>query len=215
MLVRDCMTQPAITVTADTSLPDAMLLMRERRIRRLPVVDKHGMLVGIVSDRDLLHAAPSRSITLNIWELNRVMATLLVRELMTVDVITARPTDPIEAAAQAMVVNKIGGLPVVDEDGRPVGVITETDVFEAFVEIFGSGQPGVRLVIEVPQETTMLLELTGTVYAMGGTITSLGSYHSDTPGKQTLFVKVQGIEEKYIVKALETLGDQVLDVRTV
>lgn len=135
MLVQDRMSTPAITVTPETPFQEALKLMQTRKIRRLPVVDSAGHLVGIVSERDLLHASPSPATSLSVWELNYLLWRLTVHELMTEKVVTVTPQTPLVEAARLMVEKKIGGLPVVDESDRVVGVITETDIFETFVEM--------------------------------------------------------------------------------
>ncbi|MCL4857973.1 MAG: CBS domain-containing protein [Caldilineaceae bacterium] len=133
MQVQDYMSSPAITVTAETPFQDALKLMQASKIRRLPVVDSANRLVGIVSERDLLHASPSPATSLSVWELNYLLWRLTVRDIMTEKVVAVAPTTPLVEAARLMVEKKIGGLPVVDEQDRIVGVITETDIFKRFV----------------------------------------------------------------------------------
>jgi acetoin utilization protein AcuB len=133
------MSSPAVTIRPDTPFQDALKLVRDRQFRRLPVVDHKGRLIGIVSERDLLHAAPSSATSLSIWELHYLLAKIQVEEIMTKDVITTRPGEPIQDAARLLVTHRIGGLPVVDAHGAVVGVITETDIFRAFVEMLAGG----------------------------------------------------------------------------
>jgi acetoin utilization protein AcuB len=135
MLVQDRMSTPAITVAPETPFQEALKLMQAKKIRRLPVVDTSGHLVGIVSERDLLHASPSPATSLSVWELNYLLWRLTVGNIMSEKVMTVSPTTPIVEAARLMVEKKIGGLPVVDESNRVIGVITETDIFKAFVEM--------------------------------------------------------------------------------
>lgn len=135
MLVRDRMSSPAVTVAPNTPFQDALQQMRDHRFRRLPVIDPKGKLVGIISERDLLHAAPSSATSLSIWEVHYLLTKIQVRDIMTADVITTTPDTPIEDAASVMATHKIGGLPVVDGDGNVIGVITETDIFGTFVEM--------------------------------------------------------------------------------
>ena len=139
MFVRDRMSSPAVTVRANTPFQDALKLMRDHQCRRLPVVNKQGKLVGIVSERDLLHAAPSSATSLSIWEVQYLLTKIQIKEIMTKDVITTHPGAPIQDAARLMVASKIGGLPVVDEHNGIVGVITETDIFRTFVEMLADG----------------------------------------------------------------------------
>ncbi|MGD9099325.1 MAG: CBS domain-containing protein [Anaerolineae bacterium] len=216
MFVSDRMSSPAVTITPDTPFQDALKLMRERRFRRLPVVNKRGKLVGIVSERDLLYASPSQATSLNVWELRDLLSKVQVREIMTQDVITTTPDTPVENASHLMVENKIGGLPVVDEERRVVGVITETDIFKAFNEMFADGYSGLRLTLQVPGKKSALADLCWTISEMNGHIVSVGSF-SDGGGAErgTVVVKVQGVREDQLVGTLEALGDHVLDVREV
>ncbi|MEZ4557501.1 MAG: CBS and ACT domain-containing protein [Caldilineaceae bacterium] len=215
MLVRDRMTSPAITITADTPFQEAVKLMREKGFRRLPVVNKDGRMVGIVSERDLLHAAPSPASSLSIWEMNYLLWKLKIDELMTKNVLTVTPDMPVEEAARLMVAHKIGGLPVVDEAKHVVGVITETDIFKAFVDMLGGGDSGVRLVIEVPSAGGVLAKLSQTIFELGGNIISVGSMDKEGAEKRHLVIKVRGVEQQALIDAMESLGDHVVDARTV
>ena len=123
MFVRDRMTPNPITVTPDTPFQDALRLMREHRFRRLPVVNEQGELVGIVSERDLLYASPSPATSLSVWELNYLLSKLKIEEIMTREVITARPTDSILDVVRKLEHYEISAMPVVDEQ-RVVGVIS-------------------------------------------------------------------------------------------
>ena len=156
MLVSDRMSSPVVTVAPETPFQDALKLMQDHRFRRLPVVDKKGNLVGIVSERDLLYASPSPATSLSIWEINYLLSKLEVREIMTEEVITTTPDTPIEDAAHLMVDHKIGGLPVLDDQNRVAGIITETDIYRTFVEMFGGGRTGVRLTLQVPERKEVL-----------------------------------------------------------
>ena len=215
MFVRDRMTPNPITVTPDTPFQDALRLMREHRFRRLPVVNEQGELVGIVSERDLLYASPSPATSLSVWELNYLLSKLKIEEIMTREVITTTPDAPIEDAAHLIVTNKIGGLPVVDENNHVVGVITETDIFKTFVEMLGGGQKGLRLTLEVPERKGVLAQLAQAIFELGGNIVSVGSFYGDTPEERTLVIKVRGVAKDQLVDTLEKLGDHVIDAREV
>src|SRR5512146_1134891 len=116
MLVGERMTRNPVTITEDLNIDDALHVMRERRVRRLPVVDAAGKMVGIVSDKDLLHAAPSPATSLSVYELHYLLSKLTIKKVMSSPVITVGPGTPLEEAARIMADNKIGGLPVVDND---------------------------------------------------------------------------------------------------
>jgi acetoin utilization protein AcuB len=191
MFVRDRMSSPAVTIPPDTPFQDALKLMRDHRFRRLPVVNNKGRLVGIVSERDLLYASPSPATSLSVWEITYLLSKIHIREIMTKKVTTTTPDAPIEDAARLMADNKIGGLPVVDERNHVVGVITETDIFKTFVEMFAGGDSGLRLTLEIPERRDVLLDLSKAIRALGGSIVSVGSFYGDVSGKRGLVVKVK------------------------
>jgi acetoin utilization protein AcuB len=215
VFVRDRMSSPAVTITPGTPFQDALKLMRDCQFRRLPVVGEEGKLVGIVSERDLLHAAPSPATSLSIWELTYLLSKIEVREIMTEDVIITTPDTPIEDAAHLMAANKVGGLPVVDEHNCVVGVITETDIFKTFVEMFAGRRSGLRLTLGVPERKGVLAELSRAIFDLDGSIESIGSFCGDVCGERGLVVKVRDVSKGQLVDALKVLGDHVVDAREV
>lgn len=132
-LVKDWMTRDVITITPETTLPEAHKLMNDYQIRRLPVV-KDGHLVGIVTLGDIRGAEASQATSLSIWELNYLLSKLMVKEIMTCRPIVISQEATIDEAAQVMLDNKISGLPVVDYHGELVGIITESDIFRIVVQ---------------------------------------------------------------------------------
>jgi len=214
MFVREHMTSPAVTITADTPFQDALNMMKERKFRRLPVVDANGKLVGIVSERDLLYASPSPATSLSVWEMNYLLSQLEIKSLMTTEVITISPDTTIESAASVMMKKKIGGLPIVDDNNKVIGVITETDIFNTLTQMFGGGEPGLRLTLEVTRAKGVLATLAKAIFDLGGYIVSVGSYAlEDKPDMDGLVVKVQGVNKEQLVDTLEALGDHVVDAR--
>lgn len=216
MFVRNHMTSPAVTIKSDLPFQEALRLMREHHFRRLPVVDNKGVLIGIVSERDLLYASPSPATSLSMWEVNYLLSKIKVNRLMSTSVISTRPDDTIEAAAQLLVENKIGGLPVVDEENRPIGVITETDIFRTLVDMFGAGQAGLRLTLEVPRDKGVLAQLSKTIFELGGDIISVGSFSLEgKPDEAGLVIKVHDVGKDELIASIEKLGDHVTDAREV
>ena len=215
MLVRERMTSSAVSVTPETPFQDALKLMRDKKFRRLPVVDSAGKVVGIVSERDMLHASPSPATSLSVWEVNYLLWKLKVSDIMTHNVVTINQELPVEDAANIMVSRKIGGLPVVDDKGVIVGVITETDIFKAFVEILGGGEHGLRLTVQVPTGSGTLAKLSSKITELGGLILSVGTMDRESDGKRELIVKVQGVTKDTLIPALEAIGDHVVDAREV
>ncbi len=132
-LVKEWMTGNVITVSSETTLPEAHRLMSENRIRRLPVT-KNRRLIGIITRGDVREAEPSDATTLSIWELNYLLAKLSIAKIMTKDPLTISPEATLGEAAEAMLERKISGLPVIDDEKRVVGMITESDIFRAVVQ---------------------------------------------------------------------------------
>lgn len=132
-LVRDWMTTDVVTITPETTLPEAHQLMTNEEIRRLPIVDKDGRLAGIVTLGDVRGAEPSSASTLSVWELNYLFSTLTVDRIMTPNPVTIGADATIAEAARMMLERRISGLPVVDADGRVAGIITESDIFSMVV----------------------------------------------------------------------------------
>jgi acetoin utilization protein AcuB len=148
MLVRDWMTPDPHAVPPTTPVLEAMQLLREGGYRRLPVV-KDGRLAGIVTDRDLKEATPSKATTLSVYELNYLLSKLTVKDVMRTPVITIGLDEPIEQAALAMETHRVSGLPVVDRDAL-VGILTITDLLRAMVDVLGLREGGRRVSIEMP-----------------------------------------------------------------
>jgi len=134
MLVREFMHSEPVTIPPGTPLLEAEWRMQEGGFRHLPIVDKHERLIGIVSDRDLREAAPSDATSLSRQELSYLLSRLSVMDVMSSPVLTARPAEPAEAAAIRMRENKIGALPVVEND-RLVGIVTTDDMLDALVRM--------------------------------------------------------------------------------
>ncbi len=212
MLVGERMTRRPITITPDTPIEDALKLMKDERIRRLPVVDKKGRLVGIVTDKDLLYASPSPVTSLSIYELHYLLSKLTVQEVMTKEVITVTEDTPLEEAARLMADNKIGGLPVM-RDGKLVGIITETDLFKIFLELLGARERGLRLSLLVPEEKGMLAQITGKIAQMGGNIISLGTFLGEDPTTRLVTVKVADVPREELTAAIEALDVKIVDLR--
>lgn len=139
MQVAELMTTTLVTTPPSTPVIEARALMTEKRIRHLLVVND-SRLVGIVTDRDIRLNLPSPATSLSVWELNYLLAQLTVEKVMTRSVRTIAPDRDVREAARVMAEQKIGALPVV-KDGRPVGIVTETDMLHAFVKFVDQAGP--------------------------------------------------------------------------
>jgi acetoin utilization protein AcuB len=206
------MSKPVITIHPDLPVQDAINLMRKEHIRRLPVVNKHGRVVGIVSEGDLLHASPSDATSLNIWELNYLLSKIKVKGVMSKNVITVAEDTPLEEAARIMADNKIGGLPVV-RDNEVVGIITETDLFKIFLELLGAREPGFRVAALVPNVPGELNKLTQAIFKIGGNILSFGTFLGSSSENREVTFKVEGPNEQVLQEAIEPFVERIVDIR--
>jgi acetoin utilization protein AcuB len=212
MLVGERMTQRPVTVTEDTPVGRALEMMRREKVRRFPVVDKHGKLEGIVSEEDLVYAAPSPATTLSIFEIHTLLARVKVSDVMTREVVTVSEDTPLEEAARIMADNGVGGLPVMRDD-LLVGIITETDIFKVFLEMLGGRDDGIRLSVQVPHEKGVLAKIASEIAGMGGNIVALGTVHGDDPAHYRLTFKVADVSQDQLVAAMKNLDLEVLDAR--
>jgi len=211
MLVKDRMSKPVITITPETSVQEALRIMRKNRIRRLPVMEGK-KLVGIVTERDLLYASPSPATTLSVQEMHYWLSKLRVKEIMKSPVITVDENAPIEEAARLMADNKIGGLPVT-KDGELVGIITESDLFKVFTEMMAAREEGVRITLLVPERKGILASITKAIASRGGNIVSLGQFWGEDLTTRTVTIKVTGMSQEALKEAVSQEGIKVLDIR--
>lgn len=204
------MTENPITVGRHTSIFDAQEIMRNRGIKHLPVL--HGRrVVGIVSKSDLLKASPSGATTLSVHELNYLLSKMKVGEIMTKHPFNVTPDTPIEIAAVNMRKYKVASLPVVDpETGSLVGIITESDIFEALIEIMGVKEKGTRLSLDLEHRAGVLARVTQIIKKHGANIISVVSCPSETSGDRRMMVmRLESTDATAIVRELEAKGYRV------
>ncbi|HMK75314.1 MAG TPA: CBS and ACT domain-containing protein [Thermodesulfobacteriota bacterium] len=146
MRIKDVMTRNPVTADSETLVLDAQKIMKENNIRRLPIVDR-GKLVGIVTYHDLLEASPSPATSLSIHELNYLVAKMKVKEIMKRNPVTITPDTPFEEALRLGQEKKIGSFPVV-ENGKLVGITTESDIVRFVTSVLGVKEEGSRITIE-------------------------------------------------------------------
>jgi acetoin utilization protein AcuB len=212
MLVKERMSRHPITIRPETSLHDALRIMREEKVRRLPVLNRDNELIGIVLERDLLYASPSPVTSLSVYEMNYLMSKITIESLMTRDVITIAEDCPLEEAARTMADNQVGGLPVM-RDGRLVGMITESDLFKVFLELLGAREWGLRVTIQVQEQRGVLAKLTQAISAYDADIVSLGTFWGDDPTSRQIAFKVQGITREQMMGIVQQLDAEIVDIR--
>jgi acetoin utilization protein AcuB len=211
MLVGERMSQPIITVPPNLPISEALNLMRKERIRRTPVVDD-GKLVGIITDHDLLNASPSPATSLSIWEMTYLLSKITVADVMTKQVLTIRADTPIEEAARIMADNKIGGLPVMEND-TVVGIITETDIFKLFLELMGARDPGVRVTALILEKPGGLAKLSKSITDIGGNFVAFGIFAGKDTSNREITFKVTGVGQDDLRKAILPYIQELKDIR--
>jgi acetoin utilization protein AcuB len=214
VLVNERMSRNPYTIQADTPVEEALKRMQEVHVRRFPVLDKSGKLVGIVCEKDLLYASPSPATSLSIYEMHYLLSKLTVAEVMIKNVITVAEDTPVEDAARIMTDHKIGSLPVV-RDGQLVGIITETDLFKLFLELLGARKRGVRITMLVPDVKGTLAKITTAIAQQGGNIIALGTFLGEDPTNLLVAVKVSDVSKDTLVATLKPLVVNILDAREV
>ena len=208
MLIKDWMTKDPITITESTSMIRAIHIMKERRFRRLPVVTD-GMLVGMVTDRDLKEASPSKATTLDVHELYYLLAELQVKEIMSRNPISVSQDDTVEHAAQIMLEHTISGLPVVDGSGQVVGIITQSDVFRAFMDIAGVLQGGVQFALRLEDRPGLIKEVVDLLRARGARFVSLlSSYATSQEGYRDVYIRVKNLAPEAVAAAQAELASR-------
>ena len=191
MLVREWMTSDVMTVDENTSMMKALHLMKENNIRRLPVMSR-GSLVGIISDRDLKEASPSKATTLDVHELYYLLAEIKVKEIMTKNPMTVYADETVERAAVIMLEHKVSGLPVINKQKELVGIITQSDVFRAFVNITGIYNGGTQFAFSLDDKPGSIKEVADTIREHGGRIVSiLSSTDMAAEGSRNVYIRIR------------------------
>jgi len=205
VLVRDRMSKEVVFINSTTTILEAEKIMKEKEIRRLPVVDRD-KLVGIVTYNDLLEAEPSKATTLSRFELTYLLSKMNVSEIMEKKVITIKPDIPIEEAALIMKKNKVGGLPVVEET-RVIGMITESDIFDVLVETLGVELGGTRITLELLEKPGELHRVTGIVSQFMVNILSLATFYvNEKPNIRYVVIRIATYDYKPIIEAFKAEG---------
>ncbi|MBE3586408.1 CBS and ACT domain-containing protein [Desulfofundulus thermocisternus] len=209
MFVRDYMSTSPICINSGTPILEALNIMRKNRIRHLPVVDK-GQLVGLVTERDLLTVSPSPATTLSVFEMNYLLSKMVVKEVMKTSPITIGPDCSIEEASLIMREHKIGSLPVVEED-RLVGIITQTDILDALIRIFGLRKAGTRLVLEVSDRIGALADILAIVREHQINVIGVACREKEEQRVQ-IMLRLSTVEPQSLINDLQKQGYEVKSV---
>jgi acetoin utilization protein AcuB len=199
------MSKPVITIEKKQSMQDAIGILKEKKIRLLPVTDK-GRLCGIVTDRDLKRASASDATSLDIHELLYLISKIKVAEIMTRDVVTVGPDWTMEEAADLMLDRKISGAPVVDGNRQIVGVITQSDMFRATLYLTGLKKRGLHLAFVLEDAPGSIMEIVNIVRQFGGRMASILSTYERAPsGYRNVYLRFYDISRDRVEEMLAIL----------
>ena len=204
MRVKDIMTRNPVYISPSVSVTDAKALMMKQKISKLPVLDESKRLVGIITKNDLNRASPSAATTLDMYEIGYLLSKLTVEKVMHKNVRTVSEDEVVEEAARIMIDNGIGCLPVMKGD-LLVGIITESDLFNALINLFGVRQPGVRATFMVSDQPGILAKITQAIADLNGNIISLITWEGNDPAHRRITIKASGIN----LSQLESIGSVV------
>lgn len=209
MKVKDRMTKNVVIAEMNTSITEAFRLMKENDIRRLPVME-NGKLAGIVTLADLNQAAPSSATTLSVHELNYLLAKIKLKDIIAKDqeLLTVGPENYIETAAKLMRQNTVSGLPVMDNE-KLVGIVTETDLFDALIDILGVTKAHSRIDIYVPEGPGSIAEITGLIAGKRINILNTVVYYDDSKEKYKMIIRMEALDCEDIVKEIKEHGYEI------
>lgn len=206
MFVRNKMTANPFTVSPDQTIPDAHEIMAQNGVKRLPVM-KNGKLVGVVSKEDISQASPSKATSFSMGEITYLLSKTKISQIMTKDIITISSGALLEEAAIMMRNNNISFLPVVDDE-KLVGIITESDIFDSFIELLGFREAGTRLTIEADDAPGIMSNLTSIVGSFGANIAHLAVYRGN--GKSAIVMGINTLNTAELEKSIGEKGFKVL-----
>ncbi len=208
MLVKNWMSKGVITVDADDSMSEATRIIKEQNIGMLPVM-KNGKLVGVITDRDLKRASASDANSLEIHELLYLLLKIKAEEVMSKDPITVPQDFTVEETAEILMKNKISGVPVVNEGGQVVGVITKNDLFKVMISLTGISNRGVQFALIMEDRPGYIKEVTDVIRKYDGRMVSiLSSYDRVEKGYRKVYIRFYGIDRSKLSQLKEEVKEK-------
>lgn len=209
MIIKDWMTKDVITVDPEASMMRAAKLMKEKNIRRLPVVDDRGKLVGILSDRDVKEASPSKTTTLDVHELYYLLSEIKVKNIMTSNPLTIKDTDTVVKCAAIMHDKKVSGLPVLNDSGDMVGIMTQNEVYRVLLSITGVYHGGIQLGFKLADERGTLKNLLDCLRGYKARVISiLTSYDQVEEGYRQVFIRIRDMDKSVLNELRQELAEK-------
>ncbi|MBQ6590189.1 MAG: CBS domain-containing protein [Lachnospiraceae bacterium] len=212
MYVKDHMTKDPITITDDVKISKAVDIMSKGHFHRLPIVNDKGQLIGLVTGGLVTEASGANATSLSIYELNYLLSKTRVKDIMLKDVKTIGPDAFIEEAAQKMLDEGISVLPVIDEDSRVLGIITEKDIFQAFTDLLGYKHQGTRFVFQCDDRPGFFAGIAQLLADNEANMEALAVYHTKGRGTECVVKATGEISVKSMVQILVDAGYKLNNV---
>ena len=214
MLVKDFMTPVVITVREDQSMLEARETMRGKNLNSLPVVDDLKRVRGIITAEDIGKASPSDASTLSRYEANYLLGRLKVRDIMSRTVITVDAVDTIEYVAYKLYKFKVNALPVVDENNKLVGIISQTDIFRAFVEIMAMDRSCTRIAFKTGDKVGVVAEVSGIFKDAGVSIISIVSRQLEVGNAEVVVRANLSNQGMGVIESIREAGYEITSIDT-
>ena len=212
MYVKDHMTKDPVTITKDTKISKAVDIMSKGHFHRLPIVNEDGKLIGLVTGGLVTKKSGANATSLSIYELNYLLSKTKVEDIMLTDVKTIGENAFIEEAAQKMLDESISVLPVIDEDGRVIGIITEKDIFQAFTDLLGYKHQGTRFVFQGDDRPGFFAGIAKLLADNEANMEALAVYHTKSRGTEVVVKATGEISVESMVKILVDAGYKLNNV---
>ncbi|MBU2647836.1 CBS and ACT domain-containing protein [bacterium] len=206
MLVKNWMNKDFVTIKSDNSMQEAIRLLKEYHVELLPVVDNK-KLVGVITDRDLKEASASDATSLDAHEVLYLISKIKVKEIMSKNPITVHSEFTIEETAQLLIDKNISGAPVVDDDGKVIGIISKTELFKVIISLTGvEAKRGIQFAFRVDDRPGSIKEVADIIRKHGGRMESILSTHKDVPeGFRKVFIRMYDIDRDKIKQLTDEL----------
>ena len=212
MLVRDRMTKNPYTIQASAGITELMGLIREKNLKRVPVLDGE-KVVGMISTSDIDKVSPTKATSLSVFEINYLLSKVQVKDAMKRNFIAISPDELVEDAAVEMRAARVSAVPVVD-NGKLVGIMTESDLFDALIDVLGARQIGTRFVVSTKDKGGVLSEVSTIISNHGVNILHLAvvRHEGKDDASADMILRVDSLEVEEILQEIEAKGYSVSGV---
>jgi len=214
MNIERFMTRNPVIGTTKMSIPDASALMKREKVQRLPILDENEHLVGMLSEKDILNAAPASINPLSLQEVAFMISRLSVSKLMKKEVMSVGKETTVEEASRLMVDQDISCLPVLENE-KLIGVLTTSDLFKVLLELFGVRHYGIRISFLVEDKVGTIARISEKLAKENIDIITLGTFSGTDTSNAILSLKVQGATKEKLVEVIQPLVSEILDIQEV